>query len=795
MKKTKIALSLLLVFALFMQLCSVGFAANTGAICYQTDGLKVTATIAVSGLSKEAKLVTAVYDASGNVVNFDISESAANAGAAYLKTTVTKEAESDVVKSFIWNADDNEPLSKAGVLGYEATEDDVEIFFDGVPFATAAGEALSFEKTSYNVTLGDADKNGIIEMPKVTYEVNDSTIDVDITNDYENLTSTIVIESGVRIATPVSVTNGATGTYDNYTKPYTHTITVNYVIPTDILTHTSYINAYTYGGVSGINGETAANKYYDYVLDFDHNESTTATKVEFTVTGLVNADSIIVVEPTGDDDTASFRDAVVNSDGSALTWEDDANVVYAYDYVGTTDAEKLVEPWDETRATYGQRASTSPVSITYDSGTAASHKLMRRVQDTDNYFVTGNYARCNDRYPAYGQIEFISPKAELLNCNYISMYNKDLKSKELTFSFYVNQDVKVHVVNKSNATTVKKTATGSAAVTGTASAAGFERRYQNTFPAFTVAYAVSKGYANVNDVSAYNAARNKTVNFTWNDVSYTYTFDMLYLRKWASVYAFIADGYSSGTILTPEALEVLGYEPEEGSTDSAKTYKLSSFWGTNGSLAGIQEAVDAYKKISHKIGNEYPVITNPVMGTGVNANGDAYDFNQADGTSTIIPTAKVFPDIASGNRSLLTERNGINRNNLTGMIKSYPEALDLEDGVFLQAMMRAGEGTANVHKNTYSTEQVPFYTFTVNYDSRVIIAVYSNSADSILPLINEGYTRSTPADTIIMQYTAPSNTRQFATFYTKEFNAGSTVTVYTPGKLAYVACFVKPLNN
>ena len=116
-KYFKLTLSLILVLAMVLQLSAVAFDANAGAICYQTNGLNVTATISVSGLSEEAKLVTAVYDGSGNVVNFDISESAANAGAAYLKTTVTKEAETDEVKSFIWTSDVNAPLSTAGTLG------------------------------------------------------------------------------------------------------------------------------------------------------------------------------------------------------------------------------------------------------------------------------------------------------------------------------------------------------------------------------------------------------------------------------------------------------------------------------------------------------------------------------------------------------------------------------------------------------------------------------------------------------------------------------------------------------
>ena len=138
MKKSKIALSLILVLALCMQLCTVSFAANVGTICYQTGGLNVSATVAITGLPEEAKLVTAVYDINGNVVAYNTSKSVKDASDAVLKTNVTKSAETDTVKSYIWTNEENSPLSKAGVLGYQATADDVKIYFDGVPFATAA---------------------------------------------------------------------------------------------------------------------------------------------------------------------------------------------------------------------------------------------------------------------------------------------------------------------------------------------------------------------------------------------------------------------------------------------------------------------------------------------------------------------------------------------------------------------------------------------------------------------------------------------------------------------------------
>ena len=82
-KYSKLTLSLVLVLAMVLQLSAVAFAANIGIINHETKELKVTGTVAVRGLSSEAKLVTAVYRADGSVADYDVSESAADSPDAF----------------------------------------------------------------------------------------------------------------------------------------------------------------------------------------------------------------------------------------------------------------------------------------------------------------------------------------------------------------------------------------------------------------------------------------------------------------------------------------------------------------------------------------------------------------------------------------------------------------------------------------------------------------------------------------------------------------------------------------
>ena len=95
-------------------------------------------------------------------------------------------------------------------------------------------------------------------------------------------------------------------------------------------------------------------------------------------------------------------------------------------------------------------------------------------------------------------------------------------------------------------------------------------------------------------------------------------------------------------------------------------------------------------------------------------------------------------------------------------------------------------------------EQVPFYTFIVNYDCEVIIATQDHDDFPLIQtLIDDGYSYycMSSEDAVTMQYLAPSAVRQFIRLYTKKFKAGDTVTVYTPASLAYISCFIKPIHN
>ena len=200
MKKLNKVLCLVIAFAMLLQVSA--FALGTTHITFteseaDENGVKtVTAHTLAGGIGDEnAKLLTAVYDDSGNVVSGD--EAVTDGKNALLGNTV-KVAEGQTVKSYVWTEDDHTPVEAIATMGEAINPEDVEIKFDGVDFETFMGEALAFDEshtTEYHISYEDREE---IFTPDVSVKVKKNSLRAVV--DKEDLVTTIKIYGGNRIA-------------------------------------------------------------------------------------------------------------------------------------------------------------------------------------------------------------------------------------------------------------------------------------------------------------------------------------------------------------------------------------------------------------------------------------------------------------------------------------------------------------------------------------------------------------------------------------------------------------------
>lgn len=808
-KYLKLTLSLVLVLAMVLQLSAVAFAANIGIINHETKELKVTGTVSVRGLSANAKLVTAVYNASGNVVDYDVSLSAKNAKDAFLKTNVEKEAETDTVKSFIWNTDAKAtPLASAADMA-PATEADVEIYFDGVPFATAAGEALSFEKDTYTVKLSDTDADGDVAIPKITYKAKDSTIDVDVATDYEAMQSVITIGSGERIVDIRTVhnPNDTAGTGKDTTKSYysresEEVITVNYT-SAELLT-TDFIE----GGVAGTNGGTVKPKY-DHVISYAN-----AGKVSFEITGLTYRSAVIVIEPKT---AGADKNTVLYQDGTTpITWTRDTGVVYDYDYDEAYAENKYAEPFVESRAIYGKLSAYQgmaeniiidpnvttvnndksvvhtgyPVKV-YDKAKGADTAVYIPVYDkfhvTDNYMISGaRFTNAGNREPVCGGLGFSAIESAYADCNYIAIPSGSMPlgaGITTTFEFYVDEPVNVHVL--STATGII-TATGNGTYTApTAATNKHTAAYINTSEPVALAYLIKTGVMDITDAVPYSSTT--SLDFTVDGTKYYYV-RAYKLRK----RALILDGKLTSFTLTPEDLVKYGIGALKNGTST--TYNIIP----------VEEIVPKIKTVE-----EAPValVTDVARPTEtVTYNGAVINFNDKN---LPLPVPEIF-DAEDTNQSIAMDRLGLkdtSRFNGTGSISSYPGSYDLDDAIFLQSNIKYADGHAGaiacMYNNYTSTTSSKPGTFEENYTPRPLYTFKVNRPAEIIVfcvdvhpgLAADGYNYVHLDDADGLHYTySGSQIRNMRHVYSKVVEPG-TITMKTPGNAGLYVVFVKELSN
>ena len=812
-KYSKLTFSLILVLAMVLQLSAVAFAANVGLVNHEVNELAVTGTVSVRGLSANAKLVTAVYDASGNVVDYDVSLSAKNAKDTFLKTNVTKDEESNTVKSFVWDAaGTNTPLTSSAELK-AATEADVELFFDGVPFATAAGEALDFAKEEYTVKLKDFDADGDLSVPNVTYKLKDSSIDVDVTTDYDAMKSVIKIGSGARIADTRSVTNpngsGKAASKTFYTRESEVELTVNYVA--DELFLSDFVQNGVSGGVAG-----STLKYYDHVKSFD------AGKVKLQVKGVTNKTSVIVIVPKT---AGADKNTVLYQDSTPINWTKDSGVVTAYNYDSAYADNRLAEPFVDSRATYGQLSAyqgmaegtvIDPNVATVNGATSVIHTgypvKMYKVSDgetkavyvpvynkfigSDDYFVSGaRVTNGGTREPVAGGLSFYKINSALEGCNYIAIpalgYTYGT-SDDVVFEFNVDEAVDVHVVTQSASVYFDGSAIADTASQNTS----IGTRYQDLFWFMPAVYYVAAGVIDATDVIFYSSTTGGAYEetFTEDDVKYTYAPKITYkIRK----YAFFKKGnsYARKDVYTLPASLIKKYGIATPNKNTAT--KLESF-------KPFAEIVAMVKKLEAK---PVDLVTDVAYPTEtVTFNGATISFGN---DNLPLPVPEVF-DAEDTYQSVAMDRLGLKdttRFNGTGNISSYPGSYDLDDAVFLQSNIKYADGAKTdvaLMYNNYTVDTLdkpgtceenyvprPLYTFKVNRPAEII--VFSQYQHPGLNAEGYEFVYVDSADGLKFTYSG-ENCREMRHVYSKVVEPG-TITMKTPGNAGLYVVFVKELSN
>ena len=816
MRKTnKLIMCLLLVVAMVMQLASVGFAAisttTIGAVSYtyNAETKTYTASVATRGLENDAMLVIAEYDASGNVKASNVSRTAANAKDGFLKASVKVSDEANEVKAFVWDKDYS-PFNFDTALSKEYSAEDIEIYFDGVPFAEAIGEELELDG-EYNFALPV--QEGDFRLPRITFDFNGNTIDADVKTDGEALKTVITFEAGERTATPNTITNKNNettvfkATRYEYSKPWVHTVTINYVLPEA----EGYITRDMTAKRTGVNGLYGAGNdaQYDYIMEYKLPEGAEYGEISFKADSFANQYTIIVAEPL--EAATKGTDAIVKADGSPVTWVDEIGTFAAYDYTLSGD-DRINEPWDQSRVTYAQMSSDTSVVLkgaTTDNGDQVTFKtctptdskkhyrVMRRLQESDGYFVTGAKIAEGDRDPSYQKVQYTQVPDHLLGYNYITNYGS--AQYDMTVSMTVNQDVKLHFISNSNGNGVKMVnADGTetpVSATTLATADRFKREYQNTviFDAFSAAYAVK--YMGMDESIFFKTGTYTYDKIVVDGVTYKYPSDAYVVRNWAQARRIIADvDFNYGVYLLPEYVESTGI----GAVVSGTTATVN------------KKSIAEYAAMFKEIKGTEPLISTPVINTNLTYNGSKVTY-----AASLQPVIREFNG-ASTNKSIFSDRAGVAQQRHTGMIVSYPEAFDLEDSTFITTAVKYGDGGEgdrtmyNLYGNINKLENYehqPLYSFTVARDAEVLIFSTGNNAGyyhGYLEKPENGWTVSTISEPIVYAHVsnavAPDANESVSCpvlnrVYRKVFNAGDTVTIYTPGNSNCVFVpFIKEIN-
>lgn len=247
---------------------------------------------------------------------------------------------------------------------------------------------------------------------------------------------------------------------------------------------------------NGVIGITNFNNKYS--KEFTVEEGSTK-KISLDITGLAHQQGAIIVVPTGDGED---KTAVVNADGTALTWTDDNRtntVVSSGGTIESYDYENYPE-YDEAGATWAKVSSNKPVTVTFN-GSPISFPVMEKLIESDGKYVNGSRAQ-TDRIPANGAIHYTDVDDSWLGSNYIVFDNTN-RSAGFTVDFTINQSAEIILISSNGNVTVKETGSDEAWAKQTTKVV---REHCSPIDEITLAYMIYHGFLNENqfaDVSTY----------------------------------------------------------------------------------------------------------------------------------------------------------------------------------------------------------------------------------------------------------------------------------------------------
>jgi len=789
MKKIKIFLCLALVFAMIASTCMVSFAASVSHVSYNETTVEgvttVESSVFVAGQSKDVKLYTAVYDAEGNFVKATASEPAKT---GLLETSVAKEA-GQTVKSFVWDADHTPAYKPAEAE--ELTADDINninITINGKPVSDFGIEELEFGG-EYDI---DYYKYSLDAIPYVKATTDEATLTTSVLVDEENMKTVVTIAKGANGKETVNKTVGTTGNYDvqRYTRA-SATITFNWI--KTYIADEDFSRATTSSTTNGWIYEVPTELTFRTNKSVTLAEGETVKKVSVKFASYTTQQVIVVVKPASTAAASYIADPksiVVASDGSALSWTNDTNVIADY----YSDSSKGYSVGN-IRA-YGQKTTANSASV---AGNAVPvYYPVKAVMSNDNGYETGSRTT-TQRTPNthQRQVYDLAKHTDLLGCAYIVGPASSYTNAEVTF--YVAEDVEISTLSPSTTVTYS-VADGDYGAPDSTSTDKCKIIYTNNASASDVAWLIKKGYLYPSDITSTGTNPNK--KHVLNDgttvapVSYT-------LRTW---------DYVTNTKRVPSKLVPYnGYAlvPEWSKQKNYTYQEILDLWKDHEFDTSEVSLIQDYKAATKFEG----VATFRYPEKLVDYNNDkyadirqlhedyAYSVDVNSGRRAVLNAPGTFPG-----KTCYIDREGEANADGTGVIINYPEALGLEDdynilpglnfinGARFGAMGITNSG--NIAKLAdsdvwYQVAGAEWASFTVARDAKV--TVLSDTATTDFTNDKEGwsYVDLGTTDCIETLVTISNNAkRNFRHAYTKFYPAGSKVTFTTPGSGALYIPFI-----
>ncbi len=669
-----------------------------------------------SGSKEQVFLICAAYDAEG-VLRDAKAKSGMN---GIIKTDGVSVSGGEKVVAYIWDKNSIAPMAKLAAKG--ETPIAPEITFDGKTFASYVGAEFNSSTQSYTASL-KKDSSGKAVMPKVKASIPDNSGNCEIINDAANLKTTVRVYYGPRTVTTEDVKSpDSTVTYsttrEKYTRAYTD-YTISYLKPENSF-FSSELTAY---GNALIKDNTIFTKKFVKKIELNDNE--TYKKVTMPVNVAKQA-TVIIVKPSD----GTKKDAVVNSDGTALTWVVDKEVRCGY---------------ENNTATYGNKNTTAVTAKKSDT-TEISALIGKKTESSDNEWKTGSRIAA-DRAPISGNYLAIGAVASNLEgYNYIVFESSKYDNATVEFTVGCNSDI--ILLGTSSASQSADWGTASAASeetdttnlvssdvrrTSTTACYGFGR-YQNEMPVWHAAMLIKEGVVSGSD----KFASSGSAVWTCADKKATTAKISKYRFK------FYKDAFA--------AFDKFGNTPYVPVTSD----------NSAASFTTLDTATAAYTTVDASVCN--PIVSGLTM----------HLFENETGGKAAVRT---FPDYKEGIYSDRTESTNKWR---TGAILSYGEALELDNAVMISPALDWINN--NTYKSTFTGtgEAKLLYSFKAERDCEVLIASTGNCvfADNDTKWVNatlsEGYVKC-------LNDLEKIKTRAIGSIlYARRYSKGDTVNIYTP---------------